>query len=169
MVKESGQLYTIEGVAAALILLMTAYFVFNTTSVYTSGDTHISDMQMEVLGSDALKMMNTAANSTDMKSPLQYIVEREDGETFRNLFLNYTNNRTDSRSDPIHFTANYTYRMELAGKENQTVMRPLSYSRNLSVGEHPVRVTQWVVIEKQIGSNAVHNRAVLVEVLMWRD
>ena len=50
--REDGQLYTIEGVAAALIMLMTAYLVVNATSVYTAGDTHINDMQLETLGSD---------------------------------------------------------------------------------------------------------------------
>jgi hypothetical protein len=44
MKNEGGQLYTIEGFAAALIMLMTAYLVVNATSVYTAGDTHINDM-----------------------------------------------------------------------------------------------------------------------------
>ncbi len=54
----TGQLYTIEGVAAGLIMLLTAFIVVGTTSVYTPGDTHISDMQLEQLGGDALHMMN---------------------------------------------------------------------------------------------------------------
>ena len=36
-------------------MIMTAYLVVSATSVYTAGDTHISDMQVEQLGSDALK------------------------------------------------------------------------------------------------------------------
>lgn len=60
MKNSDGQLYTIEGFAAALIMLMTAYLVVNATSVYTAGDTHISDMQSEALGSDVLKMMGTS-------------------------------------------------------------------------------------------------------------
>ncbi len=49
MVNSDGQLYTIEGVAAGLIMLFTAYLVVDATSVYTPGDTHISDMQLEQL------------------------------------------------------------------------------------------------------------------------
>ena len=45
-------------------MIMTAYLVVNATSVYTAGDTHISDMQLEALGSDALKMMDTPENRT---------------------------------------------------------------------------------------------------------
>jgi hypothetical protein len=60
---DRGQLYTIEGFAAGLIMVVTAYLVVNATSVYTAGDTHINDMQLEALGSDALKMMDVAPNS----------------------------------------------------------------------------------------------------------
>ena len=60
MVSSDGaQLYTIEGFAAALIMVITAFLVLNATSVYTAGDTHINDMQLEALGTDALKMMDT--------------------------------------------------------------------------------------------------------------
>jgi hypothetical protein len=59
MVNSDGQLFTIEGVAAGLIMLFSAYLVVSATSIYTPGDTHISDMQLEQLGSDALRMMNT--------------------------------------------------------------------------------------------------------------
>ncbi len=50
MMNDDGQLYTIEGFAAALIMIMTAYLVINATSVYTAGDTHINDMQSGIIG-----------------------------------------------------------------------------------------------------------------------
>ena len=72
---DDAQLYTIEGFAAALIMVITAFLVLNATSVYTAGDTHINDMQLEALGTDALKMMDTPVSSAD-PSPLQAIIER---------------------------------------------------------------------------------------------
>ena len=65
MTNSDGQLYTIEGFAAALIMIITAFLVVNATSVYTAGDTHISDMQLEALGTDALMTMSTPVNSTE--------------------------------------------------------------------------------------------------------
>ena len=62
---DGGQLYTIEGFAAALIMIITAFLVVNATSVYTAGDTHINDMQLEALGTDALMMMGTPVNGTE--------------------------------------------------------------------------------------------------------
>jgi hypothetical protein len=169
MVNSDGQLFTIEGVAAALIMLATIYIVVNTTSVYTAGDAHISDMQLEVIGSDALKMMNTPVNSVS-KSPLAIIVENNDAAMFYTSFNNTLNNRTGTKSDTIQFMANVSY-VKPDGTVNST---PLNMSRPLYGGEHAVHISQWVIIEnKQLpGWSAAYSNgkhAILVEVLLWRD
>jgi hypothetical protein len=169
VVNTDGQLYTIEGMAAGLILLLTAYIVVNSTSVYTLGDTHISDMQLEVLGSDAIAMMNTAPNSTIGKSPLQTIVEQDDSETFRMMFLNIVNTRTGPDPDRIQFMANVTYMRP----DNSVNSTPLGMTRNLTGGEHAVHVSDWVIVEKKFpdcsAPSCSGKHAVLVEVLLWRD
>ena len=175
-----GQLFTIEGVAAGLIMIMTAYLVVNATSVYTAGDTHINDMQLEVLGSDALKMMgspaNTTMNSVD-NSTLRTIIESDfsqpsNRERFNATFFSLINNRTLQEPDRfIQYTANITCR-DTGDNSMKTMF--LNSSRNLTEGEHTVRVTKWVIVNKLMnnpnfcGTNGV-DRAVLVEVLMWRD
>jgi hypothetical protein len=170
MVKDGGQLYTIEGVAAGLIMLMTAYLVLGATSVYTPGDAHISDMQLEILGSDALKMIDTPQNYTDSKSPLRMIIETDDGPRFWKMFNNTVNNRSGSFPDHIHFTANYTYYDTTIPSQNSIDSRFINASRNLTGGEHAVRVTKWVIVTKKLPpSAALADRAVLVEVLLWRD
>jgi hypothetical protein len=166
-----GQLYTIEGIAAALLMIMTAYLVVNATSVYTAGDTHISDMQLEQMGSDALKIMDTPLVENE-KSPLQEIVENPgsiNNATFGSLFLDLTNLKAGSGSDHIQYTANYTCRINPG---TEIASYPLSYSRNLTLGEHAVRVTKWVTVNKGAAAfcgTTNTERAVLVEVLMWRD
>jgi hypothetical protein len=183
MVNADGQLYTIEGFAASLILLLTAYLVVNSTSVYTPGDAHISDMQLETIGSDALNMMNYVANTSPDgkigKSPLQKIVEFPDSANqtlFMVMFDNITNNRTSSSKDRIHFTANYSYvRGSLASPPSGNPVDTTTHlgkTRSLTGGEHAVRVTKWVIADvgDPPGSGAsVRKRAVLVEVLLWRD
>lgn len=166
MVNTDGQLYTIEGLAAALILLMTAFIVVNSTSVYTMGDTHISDMQLEVLGSDTLNMMKTAPNSTLSKSPLQTIVETNDAGTFRSMFLNITNNKTGAGRDRIQFAANVTY-VKTDKSVNSTVLS--DSGRPLVGGEHTVRVSDWIIVDKRFPGDTSGKHAVLVEALLWRD
>ena len=90
MVNESGILYTIEGVAAGVLVITTAYLVVSTTMVFTPGDTHIIDMQLEQLGNDALAMMDTPDNATAI-SNLSAIVENKDGkgrDYFKENFFN---------------------------------------------------------------------------------
>jgi hypothetical protein len=170
MVNSEGQLFTIEGIAASLIMLMTVYIVVNTTSVYTSGDTHINDMQLEVIGSDALKMMNIPENGSVNKSPLAIIVENDNGAAFYNLFNNTLNNRTGTQSDNIQFMANISY----IRQDNTVNSTPLSVSRPLYGGEHAVHISQWIIVNKASGSFILPdaspgNHSALVEVLLWRD
>lgn len=159
-----GQLYTIEGISAGLIMIMTAYLVVSATSVYTAGDTHIADMQLEQLGSDALKIMDTPENRT-AQSDLQMIVKSSPSGEFNTAFLNLVNEKTIPGSDHIQYTASYTCR----NQDNSMESYPISYSRNLSGGEHAVRVTKWVIVDKAVCDLPDKPRAVLVEVLIWRD
>jgi hypothetical protein len=169
MVNSGGQLFTIEGIAAALIMLVTVYLVMNATSIYTAGDTHINDMQLEVIGTDALKMMNTPVIGSN-KSPLVEIVENDDGAAFYTIFNNTLNNRTGSQSDKIQFMANVSY-VKADGNVTST---PLSVSRPMYGGEHAVHISQWIVIENRqlpdwSSNYGKRKHAALVEVLLWRD
>ena len=171
MVNTDGQLYTIEGFAAGLIMILTAYLVVSATSVYTAGDTHISDMQLEQLGSDALKIMATPV-STGENSPLQKIIEVTpvctDNATFGTMFWNLTNNKAGLGRDHIQFTASVSYRNKT---DDSVSIYTLNSTRNLTGGEHAVRTTKWVIVNKKLPPSAPvqEDWAVLVEVLMWRD
>ena len=171
MVKnDGGQLYTIEGFAAGLIIIITAYLVVNATSVYTAGDTHINDMQLEALGSDALRVMDIPI-SKDERSLLQTIIEDTgngvNNLTFGTTFSSLVNNRIESGRDHIYFTANVSYYDITKGSVDSHL---LNNTRNLSGGEHPVRATKWVIVNKELpGDSVAGNRTVLVEVLLWRD
>jgi len=172
MVNDRGQLYTIEGIAAALILLVTAYFVVNSTSVYTPGDTHISDMQLEVLGTDALAMMDTMPNTTVGKSPLRQIVEQDDASRFNTLFPKTINARTGGMQDDVQYTVNVTY--VVPNTESSIGSFHLANSSRPFTGtEHAVRVSRWVLVEGGFpGCSATScqgKHAALVEVLVWRD
>lgn len=176
MVNDRGQLYTIEGVAAALIMLFTAYLVLSATSVYTPGDTHISDMQLEQLGTDALRIMNTPANETT-ESVLKDSVEHYDTTgpvEFNRVFLNYVNNKTgsliDNSPNGLHYNAtiSYYYSDEI-NNVHITKNLPFASNGNLTGGEHPVRVTEWVIADRTFPGSGDNPRAVLVEVLLWRD
>jgi hypothetical protein len=154
-------------------MLLTAYFVINATSVYTAGDTHLSDMQLEVLGNDVLKMMDTPPNNTVQKSSLVNMIENDRPEEFKAMFLNLTNNRTLSQPDHVNFAASYSCRnLGLSAMTPLNSVQEIHFtaSRNLTGGEHAVRVTKWVIVHRPVcDSGVTQDRAVLVEVLIWRD
>lgn len=111
---DGGQLYTIEGFAAALIMVITAFLVVNATSVYTAGDTHITDMQLEALGTDALMTMGTPVNGTQdamNNNRLRNILESGNSDIlFGEGFMPLVNaNETGPRRD-IQYNASYSCR-----------------------------------------------------------
>jgi hypothetical protein len=165
MENDGAQLFTIEGLAAAMIMILTVFFVVNTTSVYTPGDTHISDMQLETLGTDALRMMDVPALYGD-PSPLRTIIEEHQADTFNEVYGNYVNNRTLQAKDHIRFNASYSCRETV---DNTIKSIVLGGTHTLTGTEHPVRVTRWLRVTTDVCGPSTQDRAVLVEVVLWRD
>jgi len=117
--------------------------------------------------------MGTPMNYTESvngNSTLRTIVELPDSNDmvtpFREQFLELVNITGAGSRQDIQFTASYTCRDDTTNNVNTS--NPISYSRNLTGGEHTARATKWVIVNKDIcGSDRDH--AVLVEVLLWRD
>ncbi|WOX56335.1 hypothetical protein R6Y95_03110 [Methanoculleus palmolei] len=172
MVNDSGQLYTMEGVAAGLIMLLTAYIVISTTSVYTPGDTHIPDMQLEQLGSDVLAMMDTPDAEGNTRSDLATYIYTTNQSDFRTMFRSYCNMRVGS-DDDLKMNAYVCYR----DQDSNTVKSYAFDEGDLTTGrENAVRITRWVQISGKplylpagVGTDIdTRPQAVLVEVLLWR-
>ncbi|KLK88589.1 hypothetical protein SZ63_06190 [Methanoculleus sediminis] len=174
MVNDRGQLYTMEGVAAGIIMLLTAYIVISTTSIYTPGDTHIPDMQLEQLGSDVLAMMDTPNSKEDdesQESDLVTYILATDKTSFRAMFRDYCNMRAGS-GDDLKMNA-YVY---FHDRDTGTVRSYVLDEEDHATGrENAVRVTRWVQLPERpdnlpMAVTDIDNRpqAVLLEVLLWR-
>lgn len=167
MVDDSAQLYTMEGIAAALIILATAYLVAGTTSVYTPGDSHITDMQLEVLGNDVLAVMDTPV-SADAKSNLTEYITAWNSSGFNAEFGRLLNKKID-RTDNLQFTTEVSYRNTSGVFTTEDFRTPAIRSGY----EQAVRVTRLVTIpDTPTGSEPADFRTgkqvVMVEVLIWR-
>ena len=172
MVNDSGQLYTMEGVAAGIIMLLTVYIVISTTSIYTAGDTHIPDMQLEQLGSDVLAMMDTP-DTNGGTSELVGFIRNYKGNELREVFIDNCTTRNGDPDTGLRAQVYLSYRRS-DGSVNTT---PLSSPDPEFTGrENTVRVTRWVQLT---GSPSLPTsvpgdmrrsspQAVLVEVLLWR-
>ena len=164
MVNDAGQLYTMEGVAAGIIMLLTAYIVVSTTSIYTTGDTHIPDMQLEQLGSDVLAMMDTPDTNGTTRG-LERFVNTDKSTALNRTILHYCNATPSGVLDNLHMSANITYRDANANRINEYLL--VKPDDTWTGRESAVRVTRWVQLPtgNPYGSRP---QAVLVEVLLWR-
>ena len=160
MVNDEGQLYTIEGIAAAVIMLVTAYIMLNTTTLFTPADTHVTDMQLEQLGNDVLAMMDVADTVTlapptaDQSyigyfSPLEESILYSDTTNFNETFKKYANtlygNPTVIDIRPLHWNSTIYFRRA----DDSVGNYQFAYSGNNMTGrEHFVTVTRWVHVNK---------------------
>lgn len=166
-----AQLYTIEGVAASILILTTVYLVLSTTTVLTPGETHIYDMQLEQLGNDVLAAMDLnqtwgEGSHKYPKSPLEQYIESDDGPGFGAQFLILSNQVVVGRTDDLKFTANISYRTA-TGVETKYFNRTHDYNR-----ERAVMVSRWVNVDNSLGTVSgldTRQQSVLLEVLLWRD
>jgi len=162
MVNNSAQLYTIEGIAAGILMIVTAYLIVSTSTVLTPQDIHISDMQLEQLGHDALLVMNTPRDY-GTPSNLTNIVSENKPDWFYNNFTPLVNSRVFSPDDTIH------YNVSLYHCEGSDVKREYFADDNRPyIGEKTVKVTQWVVMGPAASIPELRDKIVLVEVLLWR-
>jgi hypothetical protein len=196
MVDEGGQLYTIEGISAALIMLVTVYIVLSTTTLYTPTETHVNDLQLEQLGSDTLAMMDTANGINagpnvfvKKESDLEkYIVDPSIGNIqFFNLimddYLNKVYNDPSAEKDPdiapVQWKATIYYR----DVNGQIASIPYTDSSGLIRGraaagnENFVRITRLIHVPANAPILSLFSppgfrnvdQVILLEVLLWRN
>lgn len=173
MVNNHGQLYTIEGVAAAFLMILTTYIVLSTTTIYTPADTHVIDMQLEQLGTDALAMMDTAdtwgGGPDPYESTLESYISDWTPDSFNFSYYPLINTLGDGSLDsrPIHFTSKIYYR------DSSDLIREYNFSQSgLLPGTRPITVTRWVYLSDPPSEPPymdLRAQAILLEVTLWRD
>jgi hypothetical protein len=163
MVNNSAQLYTIEGIAAGVLMIVTAYIVVSTSTVLTPQDLHIIDMQLEQVGHDALLIMNTPRNYGD-SSNLTDCISQNNPDGFKSNFTNLVKPRVFLPDDILHYNVTLYYR------DGNNVQEKYFADDNVPyLGEKTVKVTQWVVMDNEASIPELRNKIVLVEVLLWRS
>ena len=166
MVNQEAQLYTMEGIAAGILMLITVYLVLGTTQVYTSGDSHISDMQFEQAASDILRVIDTPKNITAFLSPtsksdLERVAETMDAAAFYTTFdfsLCYGDVvASDTAIAPRSFNVNASIWSRTGTTARQELLMGAAPAQ---VTEPDIRVTHFIHLSSQ-------HRVVLVEVDLW--
>jgi hypothetical protein len=160
MVNNQAQLYTIEGIAAAILMVITAYLVISSSTIFTPQDTHINDMQLEQIGHDALVVMNTpVVNGTP--STLSICINQNNSAAFSDNFSRLTSATVYSGADSLRYNTTVFYR-------DSTTIDNISYGGYQYYRENAVKVTQWVNVGPGADPAVLSDKVVLVEVLLWR-
>lgn len=170
MVNNEGQIYTMEGIAAAFLMLLTTYIVLSSTTVITPGETHIANMQLETLGNDVLAVMDTPltfdnAHGRFSQSELEYYIQNNESILFNQTFMELCN-KMDGTNDRIKYNASVYFRRS-DGTVDSVPFYEYPYYR-----ENAVVVTRWVNIQSgDINTDPARKvpQTVLLEVTLWRE
>jgi hypothetical protein len=186
VMNDEGQLYTIEGITAGIIMLLTAYVVFSTGFVFTPGDAHIADMQLQQLGYDALLVMDTPVYDGE-ESALQTLIMDNNQSGFKNEFnaLLQKGTGTTFMSDPSGFVIDertqWNATIYYHRDSGTDTLRSYSFGNSdegddFVTREPAISVTRYVYLDGRPvlldppHNNEMNNRKqmVLLEVLLWR-
>lgn len=172
VMNDEGQLYTIEGITAGVIMLVTAFTIFNSGLVYTPGDAHISDMQIQQLGYDALQMMDTPADSSPLyESPLAKMIQGNHGDQFKIEFNDYLKKHTGTTEivDSLEFNAT-VFNRDGDTPHSYQFSNSTMYETSQLTREPAISVTRYVWITGRPFASGYDtgNQLVLLEVLIWR-
>lgn len=167
MVKDDAQLYTIEGISAAILMVVTTYLVISTSSVFTPQETHITDMQLEQLGHDSLMILNTPRQTGDSSILYQSIRNNPPlipPDDFNTQFSQLLNSLVSGANDSLHYNVTLYYR-----NGDQIVSKPFADDGTGYFRENAVKVTQWVKMGNDASDPVLRDKIILVEALIWRS
>ncbi len=172
MVSDNAQLYTIEGISAAILMVVTAYLVVSTSSVFTPQETHITDMQLEQIGHDALMVLNTPQENgmpSDLYQSIRDDPNPDDGvnPVFNTSFNQLLNTRISGGNDTLHFKVHLYYRDQVSGE----IQPPMDFTSDGTdyFRENAVKITQWVRMGNEASNSSLKDKIILVEALIWRS
>jgi hypothetical protein len=183
MVGDGAQLYTIEGVASAILMIITTFVILNSTYMITPSDTHISDMQLEQLGNDVLKMMDTAIDynvtGASLYEKRQSFLEEELSKDFvhnatikSNIISNFNgkfHNYAGDSENRIKLSADIYYwdgtNVLTPGLWDYTNPNAALFTNR----DHYVTVTKWVYLKNPEWDNTNDPKTVLLEVRLWQN
>ena len=165
MVGDGGSLYTIEGLAAGLLMIATAAIVLQSVSVYTPGDTHIDDMLLEQIGADALAVLDMPVEPGG-ETELEQLVNGWKQDEFHAAFYPLLRERSLAADDPVQYAATISYRVG----DDEVEQLPFTESASYTGYDPAIRVTRWVHLQSGHGLPPIPKRdqMVLLEVILWR-
>ncbi|WP_042705242.1 DUF7288 family protein [Methanomicrobium mobile] len=176
--RECGQLFAMEGLIAAAIMITAAYLALGTVILPANADMHVSEMQLKQIGDDLLHMMDVpdgnggtgylesvVYNASPNRGP---VANSQAGAAFNATFINYLRKSTGATINAD--TLRYSAAIYCVDDSGEVVRLPFAnYGDN--TGRNPsvccaryVAANDWGLIGQSSSDTAVR-----LEVLLWRD
>gem|GEM_PF-1319489 len=176
--RECGQLFAMEGLIAAAIMITAAYLALGTVILPANADMHVSEMQLKQIGDDLLHMMDVpdgnggtgylesvVYNASPNRGP---VANSQASTAFNATFMNYLRKSTGATINAD--TLRYSAAIYCVDDSGEVIRLPFAnYGDN--TGRNPsvccaryVAADDWGLIGQSSSDTAVR-----LEVLLWRE
>ena len=167
MVDDNGQLYTIEGIFAAILVLISVYVVLETgmaPSYLFPSPSGGEEVRLQQIADDALLILDTPERP-GQESPLATLVREKNGTGFVSDYRELLEEKTgvSPTGSPVQFAAEVWYR-----DSDECLVLPFGNSGDVYSGGPATRVSRFIALPEDAFLWGGHCQAVLLEVLVWR-
>lgn len=176
--RECGQLFAMEGLIAAAVMITAAYLALGAVILPANADMHVSEMQLKQIGDDLLYMMDlpdgnggtgylesVVYNASPNRGP---VANAQACAAFNATFMNYLRKSTGATINPD--TLRYFAAIYCIDDMGEVIHLPFAnygdnFGRNPSVCcARYVAADDWGLIGQSSSDTVVR-----LEVLLWRD
>jgi hypothetical protein len=169
---DKAQLHTMEGLLAAILMTMTVLMITQSTAIVTPQNELAIDVQLEQIGSDTLKVIDIAPQTSIIRNNLTECVASWDTTTeasYPTNNLEILDNSISNLMPEILYNVNFAY----TRNGNLTVKKVIIHGQpadNAVVVRHYVTLTNETVKTMGGGWNLADDEIKVVEVRMttWK-
>ncbi len=113
---ERGQMFTLESIVAAMLLLVVAYFLFRSTLLIAPQSTQVVDVQLSQYAKDTLNVLDNPSPLPYTKDSLEYVLEHLNSSDFNQVVFPLVNSTRECLPRDVAFSYQVVYYNYTSGK-----------------------------------------------------
>ncbi len=113
---ERGQMFTLESIVAAMLLLVVAYFLFRSTLLIAPQSTQIVDVQLSQYAKDTLNLLDNPSPLPYTRDSLEYVLEHLNSTDFNQVISPLLNSTRECLPRDVNFNYQVVYYNYTSGK-----------------------------------------------------
>ena len=140
-VDDRGQMFTLESIVAAMLLLIVAYFLFRSTLLIAPQSTQVVDVQLSQYAKDTLNLLDNPNPPPYTRDSLEYVLEHLNSSDFEQVVSPLLNSTRKCLPEDVAFSYQVVYYNYTSGR-----LEEIDLTKNTPTSS-TVTVSRCIVID----------------------